>query len=82
MSKPQHFWFEVVTRPDPLLDAAAAIQSNTWRYMVGIGDNTPVALVAGSNDYEACYRARLITKALNDDWRAARALARNEEDGE
>jgi len=78
MSKSQHFWFEAVTRPDPLLDAAAAIRDNTWRYMVGTGDATPVALVAGADDYTACARARLICKLLNDDRRAMLAAAREE----
>jgi hypothetical protein len=71
MSKRKHFWFEAVTKPT---DA-------TWLYQVGVDENTPVALVAGPDDYTACARARIICKALNDESRAAVLAANHDDEG-
>lgn len=79
MTKP--FWFEAITVQPPDNAFSPAIRGQTWRYCVGTGDNTPVALVAGPDDYTACARARIICKALNDEARAT-ALAANHEGDE
>lgn len=78
MSKPSScFWFEAVTRL-----SAGDTPDATWTYCVGTGDNIPVVLVTGADDYTACARARLITKALNEEaWRALNA-ARADEEGD
>lgn len=58
-----HFWFEAVTMSKDR--NPSTLESSTWLYQVGEGESTPVALIAGRNDYEACARARLICAALN-----------------
>jgi hypothetical protein len=72
------FWYEAVTAA--VTSNSVPISKGIWFYCVGIDDNTPVALVAGPDDYTACARARIITKALNDEARAATIAANNDGD--
>ena len=80
MSK-SFFWFEKVSDADPVARAAGAISDNTWRYMIGTGDSTPVALVAGPDDHTAAYRARFLCEALNKEHQLMTSAARNDDDG-
>ena len=69
----KRFWFEAVTKED--------VTQSTWLYCVGTDENTPVALIAGPDDYTACARARIITKALNDEARLAAIEANHDDEG-
>jgi len=75
-----NYWFEVVMHPDAIHGGAQVTDDRSrWLYMVGTGHSTPIALVAGPDDYTACARARLITKALNNERRRMLAAAREDE---